>query len=163
MFRDDTDATDLFFIDADVAFDADAVLRILERDEEIVAGIYPLKRDEGDFPVKIKTEDGVPIGQNGLIEAELIPTGFMRIKRVVFDIMEKKYPELKYTLNNVSEAYDFFNMGIEEGTKWTTEDYAFCNKWSKIGGQLWVAPDINFTHVGRKKYMGNYHNYLLGT
>lgn len=167
MFMD-TDATDLFFIDSDVAFDAKGAWKILERKEGIVAGIYPLKRDPEEYPVKIKTRDGVPIGQEGLIEAELLPTGFMRIKREVFNDMKKAYPELKYTLNHVNvdvdikEAYDFFTMGIEEGTRWTTEDYAFCNKWTKIGGQLWIEPDIDFHHVGKKKYKGNLHEFLIG-
>ncbi len=82
-----TDATDLFFIDSDIGFDAEGIVKILEYKQGIVAGIYPLKRELGDYPVKIKTKDGVPIGQNGLIEAELLPTGFMRIKRDVFNDM----------------------------------------------------------------------------
>ena len=169
MFMKDKDATDLFFIDADVGFDASAVLTLLERPEGIVAGIYPLKKDEVGFPVQIKKEDGVPVGQGGLVEADYLPTGFMRIKREVFVEMEKAYPELKYgatvvnTLGaDVDEAYDFFNMGALGSSKWTTEDYAFCERWTRIGGQLWVYPDIEFTHTGNKSYVGNYHKYLKG-
>lgn len=168
MFMKDKEATDLFFVDADVGFDATAVIKILERPEKIVAGIYPLKREMLSFPVKIKTVDGVPIGRDGLIEAELLPTGFMRIKREVFESMEKAYPELKYTNSvvdvgnsDLTEAYDYFNMGVGGGYKWTSEDYAFCERWTAIGGQLWVCPDIEFTHVGNKGFKGNYHEYLL--
>src|SRR5215472_5351863 len=35
--------THLLFIDADVGFDPDAVLRYLQADKDVVAGIYPLK------------------------------------------------------------------------------------------------------------------------
>lgn len=163
-----TNATDLFFVDADIGFDATSVIKVLNRPEKIVGGIYPLKRDGVGFPVEVKTKDGIPIGRDGLIEADFIPTGFMRIKREVFEIMEKEYPELYYKTNNVNtgnagieEAYDFFNMGINESKKWTTEDFAFCDKWTKIGGQIWVCPDIDFTHTGRKAHKGNYHNYLI--
>ena len=83
--------------------------------------------------------------------------------------MEKAYPELKYgatvvnTLNTgVNEAYDFFNMGSLGSSKWTTEDYAFCDRWREIGGQLWVYPDIEFTHTGNKSFTGNFHKYLKG-
>ena len=163
-----TDGTDLFFIDADVGFDPIGFINILKRPEMVVAGIYPLKQSEIRFPVEVKTKDGIPIGRDGLIEAQLLPTGFMRIKRIVFEEMEKAYPELKYTSNyvhvdnsEITEAYDFFNMGIEDGRKWTTEDYAFCNRWTKIGGQLWVYPDIDFSHIGANQFKGNYHRYLI--
>ena len=74
MFMKAKEATDLFFIDADVGFDASEVLRLLERPEGIVAGIYPLKKDEAGYPVQIKKVDDVPIGRDGLIEAEFLPT-----------------------------------------------------------------------------------------
>ena len=168
MFMKDTDATDLFFIDADVGFDATAVIKLLERHEDLVAGIYPLKKDIMGYPVEVKTVDGTPIGRDGLVEADFLPTGFMRIKRCVFEIMEEKYPELKYasTLVNVEnsgvdEVYDFFNMGALGSAKWTTEDFAFCQRWRDIGGRLWVYPDVDFTHTGNKAFTGNYHQYLL--
>lgn len=174
MFMKDADATDLFFVDADVGFDASAMIKLLEREEEIVAGIYPLKRDVPGYPVQIKTEDGVPVGKDfvdgkdGVLEADFLPTGFMRIKRKVFEIMEEKYPELKYRSNlvniansDVEDVYDFFNMGAMGSSKWTTEDFAFCERWREIGGQLWVYPDIDFTHTGYKAFIGNYHEYLL--
>jgi predicted O-methyltransferase YrrM len=167
MFLADPEATDLFFIDSDVGFDASAVLRILERPEGIVGGIYPLKRDAIGYPVKVKMVDGIPIGRDGLIEAELMPVGFARLKRIVFESLSKAYPEMKYESSvvemrgaAVSEAYDFFGMGVF-GSRFRTEDYAFCQRWRDIGGQLWVYPDIEFEHVGSKAFVGNYHRFLL--
>ena len=159
---------DLFFIDADVGFNAEAFFTILDRPEKVVAGVYPLKTDAGGYPVKIKVVDGVPIGRDGLIEADLLPTGFMRIKRIVIERLQAAYPELKYTSNHVhvehsgvKEAYDLFGMGVRNGKTFTTEDYAFCQRWTDIKGQLWVYPDIDFSHVGTKIYRGNYHQSLL--
>jgi predicted O-methyltransferase YrrM len=167
MFLQDLDATDLFFIDSDVGFDASSVIEVLKRPEEIVAGIYPLKRDEGGFPVEIETQDGVPMGRDGLIDAKFLPTGFMRIKRNVFEKLADSYPELKYESSVVRSndrsldgAYDFFGMGVF-GTRFTTEDYAFCQRWRDIGGQLWVYPNVRFEHVGQKAFSANYHEYLV--
>jgi hypothetical protein len=168
MFMKDIDATDLFFIDADVGFDASAVLKLLGRQEDIVAGIYPLKKDVEGYPVEIKRVDGVPVGQDDLVEADFLPTGFMRIKRKVFDAMQEAYPELKYksgivdvSNSDVKEVYDFFNMGAIGSSAWTTEDFAFCQRWRDVGGQLWIMPDIDFTHTGNKAFTGNFHQYLL--
>jgi hypothetical protein len=168
MFMD-SDGTDLFFIDSDVGFDASGIVRILERPEEIVAGIYPLKRDAVGYPVEVKTIDGIPIGRDGLIEANFLPTGFMRIKRSVFEKLIEAHPELEYADSvvevlgaKVTKAWDFFHMGIDpKRQRWTTEDYAFCQRWRDIGGQLWVYPDINFQHIGSKAFRGNYHQFLL--
>jgi hypothetical protein len=168
MFLEDPENTDLFFVDSDEDFDPTAVLNIVDRPESIVAGIYPLKQDKLEFPVKIKTQDGVPMGRDGLIEAELLPTGFMRIKRAVFAELAKAYPELKYDESVIrvkskeyKDAYDFFGMG-SFGKRFRTEDFAFCQRWADIGGTMWVYPNINFGHIGQKAYTGNYHEYLLG-
>jgi len=170
MFLREPEATDLLFVDADVGFDAEAVLRLLHRPEELVAGVYPLKRDSGGWPMVMQTRDGIPLGRDGLIEADFVPTGFMRIKRGVFDRLMAAYPELRYADSVVETmgdttlraAWDFFHMGIDpERQRYTTEDYAFCQRWRDVGGRLWVDPDITFSHVGRKIYRGNLHQYLL--
>lgn len=170
MFMKDKDATDLLFIDADVGFDASVIPKLLSRPEEIVAGIYPLKRDKVGWPVHMKTLDNIPLGRDGLIEADLLPTGFMRIKRTVFEKMMVAYPHLQYkdsvveTLGDgtLRQAWDFFHMGIDaERQRWTSEDFAFCQRWSEMGGRLWIEPNITFSHVGRKAFTGNLHEFLM--
>jgi hypothetical protein len=124
------------------------------------------------YPVQIKIVDGKPVGKvigknEALVEAEYLPTGFMRIKRGVIEKMQEGYPELKYTHSVVEtvaaprSGYDFFNMGNQEGKQWLTEDYAFCHRWKKLGGRLWVYPNIRFEHIGKQSFCGNYHEHLL--
>jgi predicted O-methyltransferase YrrM len=169
MFLADPEATDLFFIDSDVGFPAEAAIRILQREEAIVAGVYPLKRLLGGWPAELCMQDGIPLGRDGLIEAKLMPTGFMRIKRSVFGLVQEKYPQLQYADSvvavsgyDIKDAWDYFNMGIEQGKKrWRTEDFAFCGRWRDIGGQLWVYPDIDFQHVGSHAFKGNLHHHFL--
>jgi hypothetical protein len=177
MFMDDKDATDLFFLDYDVGFDPIAVVKVLQRPEEIIAGAYRVKVDDRtEFSVVPKLKDGAIAGKViseepplAVIEADFLATGFMRIKREVFERMAEAYPNLKYnesvikTLNRkIEEAYDFFGMGIDDTRgRYTTEDYMFCKRWRDIGGQLWIYPDINFDHIGRKAYSGNFHEFLL--
>mgnify|MGYP001567469879 CR=1 FL=1 len=167
MFMLEPGNTDAFFIDSDVGFDPAAVVAILQRQEGIVGGTYPLKRDILGFTAEVLTEDGIPIGRDGLIEAKFLPGGFMRVKRIVFEKLAEAYPELKYESSvvevmgsGITTAYDFFGMGAF-GRRFRTEDYAFCQRWRDIGGQLWVYPNIDFQHVGQKAYKGNYHEFLL--
>ncbi|HEY6022463.1 MAG TPA: hypothetical protein VIY48_22155 [Candidatus Paceibacterota bacterium] len=163
MFENDPEATDQIFVDSDVGFNPEAIVHLLERPEGIVGGVYPLKRDKVGYTAELMTQDGIPLGRDGLIEAKFLPGGFLRIKRDVYTILKEKYPELKYEDSvvevmgaGITEAYDFFGMGIY-GRKFRTEDYAFCQRWRDIGGTLWVYPDIDFEHVGSKAYKGNLH------
>lgn len=174
MFLADPEATDLFFIDYDVKFNAEAVIKLLRRPEEIVAGAYRVKLDDRTtWAVEIQTGEGAPRGKvdgdEVLIGADFLATGFMRIKRDVFQKLQTAYPELRYQENviktenrRIDEAYDYFAMGVDKVRgRYTTEDFAFCQRWRDIGGALWVYPDIDFDHIGKKAYSGNYHEYLL--
>ncbi len=165
----ESNCTDLFFIDSDIGFNPKDVLKLLNREEDVVAGVYPLKQLFPSFPVLIKTEDGIPIGrydgdkEDYLIRADFIPTGFMRIKRCVFDKMKEAYPEIEYKGDDTQDSetakrggYGFFSLGIED----KGEDVAFCRRWTAIGGKLWLSPNINFKHIGRYEFIGNFHEYL---
>jgi predicted O-methyltransferase YrrM len=174
MFMADPEATDMFFIDYDVRFNAEAVLQVLRRPEEIVAGAYRVKVDDKTtWAVEIQQENGVPKGKidgdEVLLKADFLATGFMRIKRSALDRMRAAYPDLCYEENviktenrRITEAYDLFGMGIDkERRRYTTEDFYFCKRWREIGGELWCYPNVDFDHIGKKAYSGNYHEYLL--
>lgn len=154
------DGTDLIFIDDDVEFTPDSVLKLLKHQESIVGGVYPFKKDIEEYPVTIKTdENGYPYGKNGLIEATGLPTGFLKIKREVFTYMMEKYPALKY-YEDGKEYYDLFGCAVMFG-RWYGDDLAFCKRWELLGGTMWLEPDITFFHIGKKKYKGNFHEYLI--
>lgn len=87
-------ATDLFFIDDDVGWPAAKVVDFLRRPEDIVFGCYPRKKDELEFPVSLEmTDDGKRfVEHDGLYAAELVPTGFMRIRRHVIERMAQLVP-----------------------------------------------------------------------
>lgn len=175
MFRADTEATDHFWIDYDVGFPAQAVMDLLDRPEDVIAGAYRVKVDDQEsYSVVPKLQDSIPIGkvigeQKALIAADFLATGFLRVKRHVYDRLAEAYPELRYeenvvkTLNHpIIEAYDFFATTISQTRKrFTTEDYSFCQRWRDIGGELWIYPDIDFDHIGKKAYAGNFHKFLL--
>lgn len=175
MFMADPDATDHFWIDYDVGFPAMAVMDLLEREEDVIAGAYRVKVDDQEsYSVVPKTVNGRPIGKvigerKAIVAADYVATGFLRIKRHVYARMMEAYPDLKYdesvvkTVNRpISEAYDFFATMIDRTRKrFTTEDYAFCQRWRDIGGEVWIYPDIKFDHIGKKAYKGNFHEYLL--
>ncbi len=48
---------------------------------------------------------------------------------------------------------------IIDGQFWG-EDLVFCKAWEKLGGTLWIDPNVTFSHVGRKAWSGNFLQYL---
>lgn len=158
-----SDCTDLIFVDADVAFDDDAMLKLLKHDKDIVAGIYPLKQEKLEFPMTLKFDE---VTQNckeeetGLVMATMVPTGFLRIQRRVFEKMIAHYPMEK----DHEEIYSFFDTGqiFPNDNSWYGEDTTFCKRWIAMGGELFIEPTINFTHTGVHHYKGNMHDYLMG-
>lgn len=137
----ETDATDLLFIDADVGWDSKAVARILSYKQEIVGGFVPKRNHENASDFHLNAVTGRM--QDCLMETLELPTAFMRIKRSVFDKLEKPYFKIG------SNPKDF------------GEDIYFCRRWVEKGGSLWVDADITFTHRGGKAWKGNFYDHCI--
>jgi len=188
-FMSNPDYTHLFFIDVDLQFKKEAVLKLLWHDKDVVTASYPIKEinwekvKEGALK-DLDSKDLMEYGSryvahltkpgeteinvsNGALECLESGTGFMVIKRQVFDKMFKKYKKLKYkddtgALNNLEadNAYALFNSYVDEDGRFLSEDYGFCRYWQKINGKVWVDPTIDLIHFGRIKYTGKMLEFL---
>lgn len=155
-----TDCTDLVFIDADVGFRSEDLLRLVRFDRDLVAGVYPKKQDDTSFPVM--TEPGKPLyaEADGCVEVMGAPTGFMRIRRGVLEKMLAKYSARSFMgQGGESSLYTLlFEREIAEGRRWSG-DYNFCRRWRKLGGKVYVDPTMQFTHEGLKQWSGCLGDY----
>ncbi|MCR4341685.1 MAG: protein N-lysine methyltransferase family protein [Gemmatimonadaceae bacterium] len=141
--------TDILFIDADMRWEPSAVTRILTWDEDVVAGAYRYKSDSGTYPVgRIFSADE----KTGLLSVSYAPTGFMRIRRRVFE-------KLDATQNHVGGTAFFFLRQFN-GNTYDGGDVSFCRKWIAAGGEVKVDTDIFFGHVGIKHWSGKFADYL---
>jgi len=110
-----TDFTHLLFVDSDIAFDPEAIFRLIELDKDVISIPYPMKTAQWDtlmqkiksgfikkdddcqhhihqYPLLIKDNNQDIKINKGVIEATHCPTGCMLIKRDVFDKLIKAYP-----------------------------------------------------------------------
>jgi hypothetical protein len=172
-FMADPTATHLLYIDADISYEVDQVLRLLQFDKDICAGIYPLKRYDWDLVQRrVLAGEGqlesaglsyvVDLNRsfqpvNGFGKVQETGTGFLMIKRSVFTAMAKKYPELRYQLDGSEklEAYALFNCLIDEKGTYLSEDYSFCKRWTDMGGEIWVDLNSRLNHLGPEMFKGN--------
>ncbi len=181
------DATHFLFIDADIAFAPEQALALLAANKDVCGGIYPLKRlnldrmrerilagdpnavtSSLDYVVDL-LQPSAPSPDQSFFRVRLIGTGFMMIKRHVFQKMAAHYPELKYRhINAVTaepsagqEAYAFFDCMIDPDTgAYLSEDYTFCKRWLAMGGEIWANADSKLTHVGSRAYSGDLRTFL---
>jgi hypothetical protein len=174
----------LLFIDADLGFDPNAVLRYLAFDKDVVCGVYPLKRlDTAALRASTATNDAVAEAasylysstisfrddnqpSDGFLRAEYGATGFMLIKRGVLERMAAAHPELRYQSDHAMAAvhaaapaaapsrYALFDTMIADGQS-LPEDYSFCKRWRALGGEIWIDLESRFSHVGTHVYRGD--------
>lgn len=176
--------THLFWIDSDIGFSPEAAMRLLLSDRDVAAGVYPLKRSEWPeagvpggttkqsfdeqyacYPVnagEAGPEIRLDVDDDGFMKVADAPTGFMLIKRSVFDRLIEKYPDYKYVPDwpegNVPAGgfhYRFFDTMIDPVSKrLLSEDYAFCRLLQNLGEDIYVDANSNLTHMGQHLYTG---------
>ena len=100
--------------------------------------------------------------QNNLTQVKHLATGFMLIQRQVLTKMAQAFPSTKYTDDvgflhgdENKYAYALFDCGVEDG-HYYSEDWLFCSRWSKMGGQVWIDVTVNLTHTGIEDYKGSF-------
>ena len=155
FFINNTEFEYLFFLDSDVGFEADDVLKLLNHNKEMVCGAYPMKT----IPLKWNFTITEPKQREGdLVAIDKIGIGFSLIHRNVFIRIAKQYPELKYiptnesTTHNPTEqefnnSYHYFHE-MRQGNIYLPEDLSFFTRARSVGIQAWMDTSINLCHVG---------------
>ena len=97
--------------------------------------------------------------ENGFVEVLDGPTGFMLIKRSVFEEMEQKFPELMCKNDHQNRDFDdycaLFDCMIDpESRRYLSEDYAFCRRYQQCGGRIYADCYTTLGHVGNLPFSG---------
>jgi hypothetical protein len=188
-----SDFTHLLFIDSDIHYNPQDVIAMLALDKDVIGGPYPKKsinwgnvaqaaRNHPNMePKELETLVGeyvfnVVKGTKQFqvtdpLEVLEIGTGFMMVKRGVFDTMKDAYPMIHYKPDHVGQAnfdgtryiHAFFDTVIDSkdsitgggSDRYLSEDYMFCQMWRKIGGQIWLCPWMKTQHIGTYAFTGN--------
>jgi hypothetical protein len=184
-FLSEEDATHLLFVDSDIEFTPEDVLKLLHADQPVVAAGYPQKwlseetlrhvlskQPIPTHPLELCTKPSVhllpkqPIAE--VMEAEYATTGFLLIRRAVFESLKVRYPERQYTndvdayqSSNPDEFFDFFAVSVHPETRrLESEDYGFSRLWRGIGGKIHIVTNITLTHHGWYGYKNNLYQSL---
>jgi hypothetical protein len=183
LFLDDPQATHLLFVDADIGFAPDQVFRLIESGADVVAGVYPIKRVNWakarraldanrmdlpaaslDYVLEVDNPDEVVV-VNGFTRVRYAGTGFLMIRRHVLEKMcrHPAYAPLQFFREHSHDAlagsanrFALFESMIDSETgTYLSEDFAFCRRWTDIGGEIWADLDSRLDHVGPAVFRGD--------
>ena len=165
-FLDMKDATHLFFVDADIGWEPWHLLVLLNRDKDVIGGLYPMKT----MPIKwvVNGFEGAEEGPDGLQEVSKAGTGFLLMKKHVFEKMNA-HPAVKQYKNDIGldPKYDqhlktYFDTAVRQN-RYYSEDWTFCENWRDLGGRIWVDKRVLLRHSGSYVFCMENQEHLLKT
>ena len=151
--------TDLIFIDSDIVFTTQDLVRLLSHDEDVVGGFYPKKKAGEPDWVFNALPDHLSVGRpDGLMEVSYMGTGFLRIRRHVFERMILARPAMAYSTDHdhYRTEYAFFVDEVRRDftgrDRYLTEDWNFCARCADLGIKVFGDTAIRLKHVGEAVY-----------
>ena len=174
-----TDCTHLLFIDADISYRAEDIVSMIDADKDIICGVYPkkriawerindalakgiigedLKHYTGDLVINKLNYVDTPIADKSEpVEIFNGGTGFMLIKRSVFDLLKPHCPTYTNDMlpGQQEIVTEYFATSIEpDSNRLLSEDYHFCRLARLNGIKVWAAPWVELGHIGSYKFEG---------
>lgn len=168
-----SDFSDLLFIDDDMEWSPNSVLRVLASDKPLIGGVGRMRvqkpnSDPAVWCWRPMHENGALRQDDmGAVEVKGFGAAFMLVNRRVLHDMAASHPEWKragapdWPAKLRDNYYEFFRTGEEGSDIEFGEDYVFCNRWRAMGNSVWVDPTIKLGHVGSFNYSGAIEDLLI--
>jgi hypothetical protein len=177
-------ASHLLFVDDDIEFEPATVIAMLDVNVDVIGAACPRRKiiwdrfeqhaAAGDpnarawateFDIAFD-EHQITAGQletvNGAFRCRFLNGGFMLISRMAAERMVAAYPSLRFrraTGYDGPENVALFDP-VFDGADRIDDDYAFCRRWTAIGGDVWCLVDAPLKHRGPFVFEGNFADRL---
>lgn len=161
----------MLFVDDDIGFRGQYILDLYDSGLDLVGGTYARKHLdlESAFNCALQTKDFEAfkkamytysarldltdkniryLPEKRVIEASHLPTGFLLIRRKVFETIAEAFPQYRFE----GGQYNYF--GYPESGIAFGEDYYFCDKATKAGIKLYMHAGMRLDHAGHHTYEG---------
>ena len=84
------------------------------------------------------------------------------IRRGALERMCAHYPQLRYKRDHSVDAatesenrFALFECAIAPDGTYLSEDFAFCKRWTDMGGEIWADLDSRLHHIGPMTFCGD--------
>ena len=155
------EATHFLFIDSDIRFDPQSILRMIAYDKDVIGGLYPKKTLPINYVINLLPETKI---QGDIFTVDTMGTGFLMFKRDVYEKLIAAHPTTKYAddvglgRNGVDYEkfmYAIFDCKIDDQGHYLSEDWLFCRRWRELGGEIWADSKALLSHLGAYEFAGD--------
>jgi hypothetical protein len=109
------------------------------------------------------------IERSGFIKVRYAGTGFLMVRRQALERMCAHYPQLKFKRDHSADAatasdkrFALFECMIGDDGTYLSEDFAFCKRWTDMGGEIWADLGSKLSHVGPMTFRGDLSSQFAG-
>lgn len=153
----------LFFVDADMEFRPEVLLRQLAADRPLVACVCPYRKIDLNTLARVAREhddrhavamatgfnvylrEKSAVASDGFMNVDRVGTALMLIRR---DVLETLAPSVR---KDAAGTHGFFDHIGD-----MSEDYSFCTRWENAGGTIIALVDEDIGHVGDFVYRARF-------
>jgi len=165
--------THLLMLDADVTISPEGIERLVRSEHDFTGSVVALR--EVNWGTVRKHLDRVPEASaeemravankyalwtepkqkavDGFIPVKAIGSAVMLISRsALVQLSESDQVEHAsrglHTMDGEESGWTFFDPFVDEDGVYLSEDYAICQRWRSIGGQVWADLETKTNHIG---------------
>jgi len=170
-----SDCDDLIFIDDDMGWKPEAIVRLLASDKEVIGGVGRKRVDKPNSDPNVwcvhfeaGAEGHLDQDAMGAVKVLAVGTGLLKISRSALEQLKSAHPEWKRDGHEGMSAavkanyFQFFRFDPDD-TSEMGEDFVFCRRWRALGGEVWIDPTIWLSHIGNRAYSGCISEMLRST
>lgn len=149
--------THLMWVDDDMSWAPDLVLRMLEEDMDIIGVPYRKKKEGLEYTVRHASTLACLADRPWLALVDCVGMGMTLIKRSVFEGLKDDSPTYHCYASELKEPQRMYFrhelMTDDKGeVHYESEDFNFCRRAKAKGFEVWALMDENVLHVGRKAF-----------
>ena len=135
----DPKATHILWVDSDMMFPMDGLERLLSHDRDVVGAFYNKRVPPYETVGHLVGEPDISKG--GLYPADVMPHGFVLIKREVFERLNAPWYFESFDESCITDKDPYGLVG---------EDVNFSRSCTKAGIEMWCDADLTFecSHIG---------------
>lgn len=141
----------LVFIDDDEEWNPEVLIEIVKSPKDVVA-VPVVNKGDKKIEYNVYGVNKTPDPNDGYLKIDRCGTGFLKLsQKVIIDLWESN-PECEFRgrkLKYICE-YNILNDSFYG------EDIVLCEKIKELGYQIWLNPKHTVSHLGTKKFKGNF-------
>lgn len=140
-------ATHMLCVDSDIGWTAEQAQKLLDTGKDFISGVYCKKQADRGIPAELTGKE-----EGELAACEYVPGGFLLLSRAVIERMIGAYREMEYIAKPYGRIWALWAPLFVQGVTYSGEDVAFCSRWRKIGGEIWMHRGVVLSHYGDMAY-----------